>query len=87
MNTYYYTLYTLFAVLVVLIALDQNVARAIILVLKIIKSKCSNAYLYVWLHPKNPIFKYLSWRRSWKLAQELQKEFGVIHDDTLPNDD
>lgn len=75
MTSYYYTLLVLFSIIAYMIAVDQNVARAIILVLKIIKSKCSNAYLYVWLHPKNPIYRYMVWRRSWKLAEELRKEY------------
>lgn len=75
MSTYYSTLLIIFGVIAYMIVVDQNVAKAFILVLKIVKSKCSSAYLYLWLHPKNPFFKYLSWRRSWKLAKELQKEF------------
>jgi len=75
MSTYYSTLLIIFGIVAYMIAVDQNVAKAFILVLKIIKSKYSSAYLYLWLHPKNPFFKCLSWRRSWKLAKELQKEF------------
>jgi hypothetical protein len=70
-----------------MMVVDENVSRAIILITKIIKTKCTNAYLYIWLHPKNPIFRYLSWRRSWKLAEQLQKEYGALKDDKLPNDD
>lgn len=87
MTSYYYSLLVLFCIAAYLISSDQNVARAVVLVLKLIKSKCSTAYLHLWLHPKNPIFKYISWRRSWKLAEELQREFGVSSNDKLPNDD
>jgi len=76
MTTYYYTLLVLFCICTYAVAIDENVAKAIVLILKIIKTKCSTAYLYMWLHPKNPIFKYISWRRSWKLAEQLQKELN-----------
>jgi hypothetical protein len=76
MNTYYYTLYTVFAVLVVLVALDSNFARLIDLLAKIVNTNFTRAYLTVWLHPKNPYFRWKVWRRSMKLAKELQKEYG-----------
>jgi hypothetical protein len=74
--TYYYTLITIFTILAYVMIVDENVGLAINLILKIIKSKCIHAYFYIWLHPKNPIFRYLSWRRSWKLAEQLQKEIN-----------
>jgi len=74
MTTYYSTLLIIFSIVAYIIVVDQNVAIAVTLVFKLVKSKCSHAYLYVWLHPKNPIFKYMLWRRSLKLAKELQKE-------------
>jgi len=74
MSTYYSTLLIIFCIAAYIITVDENAAKALILILKIVKFKCSNVYLYVWLHPKNPIFKYIAWRRSWKLAKELQQE-------------
>jgi hypothetical protein len=70
-----------------MMVVDENVSKAIILITKIVKNKCANVYLYIWLHPKNPIFRYLSWRRSWKLAEQLQKEYEVLKNDKLSNDD
>lgn len=73
MNTYYYTLYTLFAVLVVLIALDPNVARLIDLLAKIVNINFIRMYMTVWLHPRNPYFRWKVWRRSIQMEKELRK--------------
>ncbi|WJZ47914.1 hypothetical protein [Synechococcus phage DSL-LC03] len=73
MNTYYYTLYTLFAVLVVLIALDPNVARLIDLLAKIVNINFTRMYMTVWLHPRNPYFRWKVWRRSIQMEKELRK--------------
>lgn len=76
MSTYYYTLYTIFAVLVVLIVIDANFARLIDLLAKIVNLNFTRAYMLVWLHPKNPYFRYKVWRRTQKLVRELQKEYN-----------
>ena len=73
MNTYYYTLYTIFAVLVVLVALDSNFARLIDLLAKIVNINFTRAYMMVWLHPKNPYFRWKVWRRSIQMEKELRK--------------
>lgn len=75
MDNYYYTLVVLFCIASYFIVTDESIAKAVTIITKIIKFKCTNAYLYIWLHPKNPVFRYLAWRRSWKLAEELKKEY------------
>jgi thioredoxin-related protein len=73
MSTYYYTLYTVFAVLVVLVALDPNFARLIDLLAKIVSINYTRAYMLIWLHPKNPYFRWKVWRRSIQMEKELRK--------------
>jgi len=73
MNTYYYTLYTLFAVLVVLIVLDSTVPRLIALLAKIVNINFTRMYMTVWLHPRNPYFRWKVWRRSIQMEKELRK--------------
>lgn len=73
MSTYYYTLYTVFAVLVVLIVLDPNFARLIDLLAKIFNLNFKRMYLLVWLHPKNPYFRWKVWRRALQMEKDLKK--------------
>jgi len=87
MTTYYSTLLIIFSILAYMIVVDKNVANALILVLKLIKIKCTTAYLYVWLHPKNPFFRYASWRRSQQLANEFQKMIEESRNDKVSNVD
>ena len=75
MEIYYYTLFTLFAVICIMMVIDPNVGVYIDLLAKFVKSKFTRAYMLVWLHPKNPIFRYKVWRRSMKMAEEVRKEY------------
>lgn len=72
--TYYYLLFTIFALIVYAIMVDANVASAFILILKIIKTKIDEAYMRIILHPQNPI---VNLQKRWeydKLARELHDE-------------
>ncbi len=75
--TYYYLWFTLFAVVFYMIVVDENVSVAIIYVLKLLEVTLQRWKWIILYHPANPITKYLIWRRSWKLAKELQKEFDL----------
>jgi hypothetical protein len=74
-STYYISLLLIFSFVAYFIATDDSVAKYVILLAKIFKL---NIERYVWMvknHPRNPINKYFIWRRSLKLAEQLQKEF------------
>ncbi len=60
-----------------MIVVDENVSVAIIYVLKLLEVTLQRWKWIILYHPANPITKYLIWRRSWKLAKELQKEFDL----------
>lgn len=71
---YYYSLFLVFAIFAVIITADPNVAEYIDLLLRYLRNKF---FVYKWWffnNPKNPIVKYLIWRRSVKMAKEIQKE-------------
>ena len=73
--TYYYLLFSIFAILVYMMVVDENVSTAILYVSKLLNIQIRRLKWIILYHPANPINKYLIWRRSWKLAKELQKEF------------
>lgn len=74
MNIYYYTLFIIFTVIATMIVLDNNVGVYLTLIFKMLRINFERLVWMIRFHPRNPIQKYLIWRRSWQLARELQKE-------------
>lgn len=75
-NSYYISLLLLFSFIMYFVAVDESVAKYIVLITKLAKI---NLERYIWMirnHPSNPIVRYLSWKRSWDLAIQLKKEFA-----------
>ena len=64
----------LFCFALYFIVTDNSIAQAFDYVIKIIKNKFSIKLWWLMNNPKNPIVKYLMWRRSMKMAEELQQK-------------
>ena len=75
MTTNEYIFFTLFAILAYLILTDKSVAAAFYYVIKLFEVRYQRAKWWLIHNPANPVVKYLMWRRSMKLAKELQKYF------------
>ena len=73
--TSYYILFAIFAVAAYFIVTDESVAAAFYYVTALAKQYIQRQWWWLTHNPKNPIVKYLIYRRSMKLAQELQKYF------------
>ena len=58
-----------------LIATDESVAYAVVLVSKIVKFQYEKTKWWVLHNPANPVVKWFMWRRALRLAKELEKEF------------
>ena len=73
--TSYYIWLTIFAVVMYFIVTDERVAAAFYYVTKLAKYNFQKMKWW-WLknNPRNPVVKYLMWRRSIKLAKELMDE-------------
>ena len=74
MNFYYITL-TIFAVAAYFILTDEGVAAAFYYVARLAKAYIQRQWWWLTHNPANPVVKYMMWRRSEKLAQELMDEF------------
>ena len=70
----YYISFIIFAVVAYLIVTDNSVAAAFYYVVKLIKFEYEKRKWMILNDPRNPIVKYLIWRRSYKLAKELHRE-------------
>lgn len=71
----YYAWFAIFAVVAYLIASDDSVAAAFYYTTKLAKSNIEKWKWWFLNNPRNPVVKYLIWRRSMKLAKELMDEY------------
>lgn len=72
---YYYIWFFLFVISAYFIITDDSIARAFYYVTKLLKFQYGKTKWWLLNNPRNPIVKYLMWRRAMKLAKELEKEF------------
>jgi uncharacterized PurR-regulated membrane protein YhhQ (DUF165 family) len=70
----YYVWIIVFSIIGYVIVSDKNVVDAFVYVFDIVKNRITREFWWLKNNPSNPIVKYLMWRRSIKLAKELQKE-------------
>jgi len=71
----YYAWFIVFAVVAYFIATDESVAAAFYYLTRLIKVYYEKQKWWLLHNPRNPVVKYLMWRRALKLARELEKEF------------
>ena len=69
-----YIYFIIFACLAYLIITDSSVARLVVLLTGLLKFQYQKYRWIIIHHPQTPWARYVMWRRSWKLAKELQKE-------------
>ena len=72
--TSYYIWLTVFAVVMYFIVTDESIAAAFYYITKLVKSNYEKQKWWLLHNPRNPVVKYLMWRRSMKLAKELMSE-------------
>ena len=68
---YHYILFALFAVAMYFIVTDESIAAAFYYVISIITNYVRGRVWLITNDPRNPVVKYLIYRRSLKLAREL----------------
>lgn len=83
----YYLWFFVFLLLAYFITTDNNVATAFFLGLQIIQNWIQKRKWMLLNDPRNPINKYLIWRRSYKLARELQNEIQMERQSRTSNND
>ena len=71
MDSAHIILFGLFAVVAYFIVTDESVAAAFFYVTRLVKAYIDRQYWWLMNNPRNPVVKYLIYRRSLKLAREL----------------
>ena len=75
MNTNY-IYFIIFSCIAYLIITDQSVAKGFYMLTQLARVEYEKVKWWILHNPANPIVKYFIWRRSYKIAEELQKEFA-----------
>ena len=70
----HYIIFSLFAVAAYFIVTDESVAAAFYYVTKLVKVYTQRQWWWLTNNPRNPVVKYLIWRKSMKLAKELEQK-------------
>lgn len=73
-NSYYYSLFIVTAIIIALMVIDPNVGVWIDLQFKLLVVRIRSLYYLILLHPRNPISRWQMERRIEKLTNQLQKE-------------
>ena len=71
-----YIYLTIFFCIAYLIVTDQSVAKGFYMLTQLARVQYEKTKWWVLHNPANPIIKYLMWRRSMKMAEELMKELA-----------
>ena len=69
-------LFGLFAVVAFVIVTDENVAAAFVYAFKLANTKIKRHWWWLTNNPRNPVVKYMIYRRSLRLAKELMVEIN-----------
>ena len=64
----------IFGFLAYLILTDSSIARFFTYMSDLLKIKLHKTWWWMKHNPRNPIVKYIMWRRALQMAKELQKE-------------
>lgn len=74
---YYYSLFSVFAIICYLIVIDKNVADYIVLQIKFLGVQLKRAWWLINFHPKNPISRWNFERRIQKMTRQLEKDLNL----------
>ena len=76
MMNFYALLFTIFAVAAYFIVTDESVAAAFYYVSRLAKSYIDRQMWWLMHNPANPVVKYIIYRRSLKMADDLMAEIN-----------
>jgi hypothetical protein len=71
MDSAHIILFGLFAVVAYFIVTDESVAAAFFYVTRLVKAYIDRQYWWLMNNPRNPVVKYLIYRRSLKTAEKM----------------
>ena len=76
MDSGHIALFGVFAVVAFVILTDERAAAAFVYVFKLANTEIKRHWWWLTNNPRNPVVKYLIYRRSLRLAKELMAEIN-----------
>ena len=73
----HYILFALFAVAMYFIVTDESVAAAFYYVMKLGNSYIQRQWWWLTHNPRNPVVKYLIYRRSLRMAEDIMRQINI----------
>ena len=70
---FHYILFAIFAVAAYFIVTDESVAALFYYATKLAKAYLERQWWWLLHNPANPVVKYIMWRRSIRMAEEMMK--------------
>jgi hypothetical protein len=83
---YYYSLFTLFAIVAIMIVIDPNVGAYITLLTRILKLNVERMFWMIRFHPvilSSPIARWWMMRKYMRTAEELSQQLSKGEDKVL----
>ncbi len=83
---YYYSLFTVFAVIITMMIIDPNVSEYIVILSKIVKVNIERVFWMIRFHPvifSSPIGKWWMMRKYMKTVKELSQELAQEDSDAV----
>lgn len=81
---YYYSVFTVFAIVVTMMVIDPNVGDYIVLLTKIVKTNIERMFWMIRFHPvilSSPIGKWWMMRKYMRTAEQLAQELSKKNQD------
>ena len=76
MDSPHIVLFGIFAVVAYFILTDENVTAAFVYAFKLVNTNIKRQWWWLTNNPRNPVVKYIVYRRSLRLAKELMAEIN-----------
>ncbi len=83
---YYYSLFTIFAIILTMMVIDQNIGDYLILLIKTFKLNIERMFWMIRFHPailSSPIGKWWMMRKYMRTVKELSQELSQEQDEVL----
>ena len=81
MDSPHIVLFGLFAVVAYFILTDENVAAAFVYVFKLVNTNIKRQWWWLTNNPRNPVVKYMMYRKNLKLAKELKTKIDKYYEE------
>ena len=80
MDSPHIVLFGIFAVVAYFILTDENVTAAFVYAFKLVNTNIKRQWWWLTNNPRNPVVKYMMYRKNLKLAKELKAKIDKYHE-------